>query len=91
MEIALALGGGGVKGVAHIGVLCALKEAGFEICAISGTSAGGMMGALYLAGYTPDELLDIFADIQKKGLFGRSLLQRTANPFCRDRIRYQQR
>jgi len=70
MEIALALGGGGVKGVAHVGVIRALEEAGFKICALSGTSAGGMAGAMYLAGYTPDELLKIFADLQNVGLFG---------------------
>lgn len=72
MEIALALGGGGVKGVAHIGVLRALEDAGFEIKAISGTSAGGMAGAMYLAGYSTDEMIDIFSRVQEGGLFGHT-------------------
>lgn len=72
MEITLALGGGGVKGVAHIGVLRALEDAGFVIKAIAGTSAGGMAGAMYLAGYSADEMVEIFSDIQDEGLFGHT-------------------
>ena len=50
MDIALALGGGGVKGTAHIGVIDRLESFGFRIRAIAGTSAGGLMGAAYAAG-----------------------------------------
>ncbi len=70
MEISLAMGGGGVKGVAHIGVLRALEEAGFIIKAIAGTSAGGMAGAMYLAGYSADQMIEIFSSIQEQGIFG---------------------
>ncbi|MBM3145816.1 MAG: patatin-like phospholipase family protein [Chloroflexi bacterium] len=55
-DIVLALGGGGSKGNAHIGVLRVLEREGFRVCAIAGTSAGGMAAAAYAAGYTPDEL-----------------------------------
>jgi NTE family protein len=55
-DITLALGGGGVKGNAHIGVLRVLKREGFNICAIAGTSIGGVVGAFYAFGYDPDEI-----------------------------------
>ncbi|MGI5898084.1 MAG: patatin-like phospholipase family protein [Candidatus Dojkabacteria bacterium] len=46
-KIALALGGGGIKGFAHIGVLKALEELDIEITHIGGTSVGSLVGALY--------------------------------------------
>jgi len=45
----LALGGGGARGFAHLGVLQALDEAGLSVRAISGTSMGAVVGAMYLA------------------------------------------
>ena len=48
--IALALGGGGARGFAHIGVLQVLEENGLLLAAIAGTSMGGLLGALYAAG-----------------------------------------
>jgi len=56
MDINLALGGGGSKGNAHIGVLRVLEREGFSVRAIAGTSAGGMAAAAYAAGYSSDEL-----------------------------------
>jgi len=56
MEISLALGGGGVKGNAHIGVLRVLEREGFRIRALAGTSAGGLWGCFYAAGLSPDEI-----------------------------------
>lgn len=44
----LALGGGGMRGVAHLGVLQALEEAGIEVRGIAGTSSGALLGALWL-------------------------------------------
>lgn len=56
MDITVALGGGGVKGNAHIGVLRVLEREGFRIRALAGTSAGGLWGAFYAAGHHPDEI-----------------------------------
>ncbi len=70
-EIALALGGGGMKGLAHIGVLKVLEREGFRIGAIAGTSAGGLIGAVYAAGYRPDEIEDILSNIDQTKMFGR--------------------
>ncbi len=47
MKVALALGGGGVRGLAHIGVIRALQEEGVPIDMIAGTSMGAMIGAQY--------------------------------------------
>jgi NTE family protein len=58
----LVLSGGGSRGIAHAGVLAALKEDGLEPEAISGTSAGALVGALYGAGMEPQEMLDFFAE-----------------------------
>jgi NTE family protein len=49
-RIGLALGGGGARGWAHIGVLRALEQAGIKVDMICGTSVGALVGALYLAG-----------------------------------------
>lgn len=55
-RIGLALSGGGVRGLAHIGVLKVLTEAGIPIHCVAGTSAGGLIGALFAAGMSPQEM-----------------------------------
>lgn len=72
MEITLALGGGGAKGNAHIGILRRLEKEGFKIRAVAGTSFGGIVAAMYAAGYSPDEIEDIFAKVDQTNLYGRS-------------------
>lgn len=64
METALVLSGGGFRGLAHIGVIQALEEAGVEPTLVSGTSAGAVVGALYARGHSSAEMLDFFRDIQ---------------------------
>lgn len=59
MKIGFAFSGGGSRGIAHIGIMKALKESGIRPSIISGTSAGSIVGALYAYGYSPDEILDI--------------------------------
>lgn len=56
MDIGLALGGGGARGLAHIGVLQVLEEEGFRIRAVAGTSMGGIMAAAYASGLAPREI-----------------------------------
>ncbi len=72
MDIALALGGGGSRGYAHIGVIRRLEQEGYSIRAVAGTSAGAIIATLYAAGFTPDEMEHRFADIDQSKLFGRS-------------------
>lgn len=70
-RIGLVLGGGGARGAAHIGVLKVLERERIPIHAIAGTSIGSIVGGLYAAGYSPEEIeqaigsidwLDIFHD-----------------------------
>ncbi len=55
-DINLALGGGGVRGVAHLGVVQCLLDNGYKINGIAGTSAGGLFGAIIAAGIPPREI-----------------------------------
>lgn len=71
-DIALALGGGGIKGIAHIGVIRVLEKAGFSIRAVAGTSAGGLIGAIYSFGKTPDEIEKITLGLDQSRLFTRT-------------------
>jgi len=61
-KVGLALSGGGARGGAHIGVLKALEEMHVPIDYIAGTSMGAIVGAMYSAGYTPDEILRIMTE-----------------------------
>ncbi|MGB3465209.1 MAG: patatin-like phospholipase family protein [Cyclobacteriaceae bacterium] len=66
MEIGLVLSGGGIRGMAHLGVIKALEEKGIRFSQVSGVSAGSIIGAFYCQGYTPDEILAI---IEKTSLY----------------------
>ena len=55
-RLAVVLGGGGLRGYAHIGVLQALDKAGLRPDLVVGTSIGAIVGAAYAAGASPDEL-----------------------------------
>lgn len=62
-QVGLALGGGVVRGRAHIGVLSVLAEAGIPVDYVAGTSVGAIMGALFCAGLDPAEMLYIASKI----------------------------
>ena len=55
-KLGLALGGGGARGLAHIGVLKVLDRAGIEVSCIAGTSMGAIIGTAFAAGMSPAEL-----------------------------------
>ncbi len=59
-KLGMVLSGGGARGLAHIGVLQALAEAGIEPGCLATTSSGAVVGALYAAGYTAEEMLGFF-------------------------------
>lgn len=61
--VALVLSGGGARGVAQIGVLRELERQGVFPDIIVGTSIGAVIGGLYAAGYTPDQLDSIFQSV----------------------------
>ena len=72
MDITLALGGGGSRGHAHVGIIRRLEQEGFRIRAVAGSSAGGIIAAFYAAGFTPDEMEVQFSKVDQTKLFGRS-------------------
>ncbi len=55
-KVAVVLAGGGAKGLAHIGALKVLEEAGVPIDIVVGNSMGSIVGGLYALGYTPAEM-----------------------------------
>ena len=62
-KVGVVLSGGGAKGLAHIGALKIIEEAGIRIDYIAGTSMGAIVGALYSSGYSATQLDSIFHDI----------------------------
>uniref|UniRef100_UPI00404B692E patatin-like phospholipase family protein n=1 Tax=Flavobacterium sp. TaxID=239 RepID=UPI00404B692E len=62
-KIGVVLSGGGAKGLAHIGVLKVLEEAGVKIDFIGGTSMGAIVGGLYASGYSAHDLDSIFKNL----------------------------
>ncbi|GAB3025547.1 patatin-like phospholipase PlpD [Oleiagrimonas citrea] len=65
----LVLGGGGARGAAHIGVLKVLEREHVPIDCIAGTSMGAIVGGLYAAGYSADQIQDILQRIDWKDMF----------------------
>lgn len=59
MSIGIALAGGGMQGVAHIGAIKALAELGIKPDYISGTSSGSIFASMYAMGYTLEEMFEI--------------------------------
>ncbi len=72
MDVTLALGGGGSKGNAHIGVIRRLEKEGFRIKGVAGTSFGGLVAVLYALGYSPDKMEEIFASLDPSRFYGHA-------------------
>lgn len=93
MKTGLALSGGAVRGMAHIGVLKYLEERNINIDVIAGTSAGSLIGALHAAGMSANEIEKIALNINwktimkniptvslpKKGLVNIKILEKLLN------------
>ncbi len=57
-HVGLVLGGGGARGIAHVGVLKMLQELHVPVDCVAGTSMGSIIGGLYAAGMTPEEMTE---------------------------------
>lgn len=68
LKVGLVLSGGGAKGLAHIGALKVIEEAGVRIDYIGGTSMGAIVGALYASGYSANQLDSIFKAVDFSAL-----------------------
>lgn len=71
----LVLGGGGMRGMAHVGVLKAMQTLGIEYDAIVGTSIGSLVGAMAAGGYSIDQMEESIRDIQKGDYFKLNFLK----------------
>ncbi|WP_201353345.1 patatin-like phospholipase family protein [Hydrogenimonas urashimensis] len=70
MKAALALSGGGIRAVAHLGIVKVLKNNGVEIEAIAGASGGALVGALLCDGKEPEEIVEMIKAVKLWNLFG---------------------
>jgi len=68
-QLVLVLSGGGARGIAHIGVIRVLEELHIAPDLIVGTSMGSIIGGLYAAGWSPDEMEEIVRIIDWKDIF----------------------
>lgn len=83
-KIGVVLSGGGAKGLAHIGVLKVLEEAGVKVDYIGGTSMGAIVGGLYASGYNARQLDSIFSVVDSDALL-QDYIPRTSKNFFEKR------
>lgn len=67
-RLGVALGGGGARGLCHIGVMRVLEQLEIRPDVVSGTSMGGLIGAFIAAGYTAEEMTEIATDLRWRKL-----------------------
>ena len=73
--VGLVLGGGGARGFVQVGALKAFKEHGIDFDLCVGTSVGSIIGALYCAGVSPDEMADAAEELEFSDLHGKILFR----------------
>lgn len=71
--VGLALGGGALRGLAHVGVLQVLAEAGLQVDVVAGTSMGGLVSALYAVGWTPEQMEALSLSLRRDQLYDPAL------------------
>ena len=72
-KIGLVLGGGGARGIGHIGALKAFEELGVTFDYVAGTSAGSIVGALYAFGKTAAEMESLVKNLKKRDIMKGSI------------------
>ena len=86
MKIGLALSGGGIRGIAHAGVLKALEENDIKIDIIGGTSSGSLVATLYALGYSPLYIFFLFKKYAKEMVsIDSSTIFRSVSGFIKNR------
>ena len=74
MKLGIALSGGGIRGIAHAGVLKALEDNNIKVDIIGGSSAGSMIASLYAMGYSPYYIYILFKT------YAKDIIGTNANP-----------
>lgn len=90
-HLGLALGGGGARGLCHVGVMQVLGELGIHPDVVAGTSMGGLIGAFVAAGYDAEQLDEIARDVRWRRLIdwrmsGRLLSTKAFEAWLRDHL-----
>ena len=80
LKVGVVLSGGGAKGFAHIGALKIIEEAGIRVDFVGGTSMGAIIGALYAAGYSADEIEKISKEMKFENFMDEGIPRRS-KPF----------
>ena len=73
-KLGLALSGGGTRGFAHIGVLKAFEEERIKFDCVAGTSAGSLIGAMYCADVTCEQMIEVAKQVTRKELLSKFLI-----------------
>jgi len=68
VKVGFAFGGGGVRGIALIGVLRAFEDLGLKADFVAGTSIGSVIGALYSAGFSSSQMLEMMNGLREKDI-----------------------
>lgn len=79
LKIGIAFGGGGARGVGHIGVIKALEELGIKADYVAGTSVGSMVGALYAAGYSSSQMIEELKKLRPKDIRDSKVIWKPSN------------
>jgi len=80
-KIGLALGGGGVRGFSHIGVLKVLEEEHLDLDLIVGTSAGALIGGAYAGGHSPQDIQEKIDTYMRSSEFEESTIKSIGESF----------
>jgi NTE family protein len=83
-KVGLALGGGGVRGLAHIGVINVLEQDRIKIDLIAGTSAGALIGGAYATGMTTREITEKVDAYLKSSEFKESAIKSIGMTYSRE-------
>ena len=79
LKIGVAFGGGGARGIGHIGVIKAFEELGIDADFVAGTSAGSMIGALYAAGFTSAQMIEELKKLKPKDIRDSKFIWKPSN------------
>ena len=78
-KLGLALSGGGTRGFAHIGVLRAFEEEHIRFDYVAGTSAGSLIGSMYCAGVTCEQMIEASKQVKQRDIVGRLFINSDSN------------
>ena len=79
VKIGIAFGGGGARGIGHIGAIKALEELGIKADYVAGTSAGSIVGSLYAAGFSYTQIIEELKKLRAKDIRDSRLIWKPSN------------